>query len=307
MKCFHHTDMDGWCAAAIVAIKENSKNMSDFIEIDYEKKSWKDRENIIQELNKDEDIYIVDLSFDNNTVKYLKEICNKVGFDHVHWCDHHKTSIETMKKFPEIINHIKGILSDENSGAYLTWQYLMKSEQIPFVIKLVSDFDTFHLKLYPSSMQFKYCIESENKYYITDNCHPNNIYAWKMLIDSDQKVYECIEKGKIMMKYAFSDFERYRDKYCYESKIGDIPCVVINRQGTGSMIFGDLQSKYDYLITYVFNGDKYIYSIYSENKDPKIDCSLIAKQYGGGGHKGAAGFTSDKLLFKKVKEVEFNE
>lgn len=36
-------------------------------------------------------------------------------------------------------------------------------------------------------------------------------------------------------------------------------------------------------------------------KEYNIDCSKIAEKYGGGGHKGAAGFNSDKLLFKKIK------
>lgn len=42
-----------------------------------------------------------------------------------------------------------------------------------------------------------------------------------------------------------------------------------------------------------------IEAIYSSNKE--IDCSKIAESFGGGGHKGAAGFSSDELLFKKNK------
>ncbi len=38
--------------------------------------------------------------------------------------------------------------------------------------------------------------------------------------------------------------------------------------------------------------------MYTEN--PKIDVSLIAVKYGGGGHRGAAGFTVSEFLFKEV-------
>jgi len=42
-------------------------------------------------------------------------------------------------------------------------------------------------------------------------------------------------------------------------------------------------------------GKKWSYSVYSTK--PDIDCSAFAKRYGGGGHKGAAGFYSDSLIF----------
>jgi nanoRNase/pAp phosphatase (c-di-AMP/oligoRNAs hydrolase) len=44
-----------------------------------------------------------------------------------------------------------------------------------------------------------------------------------------------------------------------------------------------------------FDGDEWIISLYSRN----IDVSEIAKKYGGGGHKGAAGFHCKDLPFCK--------
>lgn len=42
---------------------------------------------------------------------------------------------------------------------------------------------------------------------------------------------------------------------------------------------------------------KWHVSLYNDNGE--VDCSKIAKTYGGGGHKGAAGFlTSDILLLQ---------
>lgn len=42
------------------------------------------------------------------------------------------------------------------------------------------------------------------------------------------------------------------------------------------------------MMPFVFTGKKWVFSIYSTH--PEIDCSVLAKKYGGGGHKGAAGF-----------------
>ena len=43
---------------------------------------------------------------------------------------------------------------------------------------------------------------------------------------------------------------------------------------------------------------KYHYSMYSH--DNVYDCGKYAESKGGGGHRGAAGFTSTELLFRKV-------
>ena len=48
-------------------------------------------------------------------------------------------------------------------------------------------------------------------------------------------------------------------------------------------------------ILFAFNGTDWTYSLRSST----IDCSKIALKYGGGGHKGAAGFRSNQLLIKK--------
>ena len=55
---------------------------------------------------------------------------------------------------------------------------------------------------------------------------------------------------------------------------------------------------YDLLMPFSFDGDEWIISLYSRN----IDVSEIAKKYGGGGHKGAAGFHCKELPFKKYIE-----
>lgn len=51
--------------------------------------------------------------------------------------------------------------------------------------------------------------------------------------------------------------------------------------------------KYDAFIAFAFNGKEWIVSMYSAS----VDVSAICKKYGGGGHKGAAGFHAMKLPF----------
>ena len=63
-------------------------------------------------------------------------------------------------------------------------------------------------------------------------------------------------------------------------------------------MFGDKLNEYDAVIPFFYINGKWKYSIFS-NKD-NIDCSQVAKTYDGGGHKGAAGWITDKLIFEEL-------
>ena len=51
-------------------------------------------------------------------------------------------------------------------------------------------------------------------------------------------------------------------------------------------------------MVWAYDGTNYQYSIYSQ--DSSVECNKIAEQYGGGGHKGAAGFKMAEMPFKKI-------
>ncbi len=59
---------------------------------------------------------------------------------------------------------------------------------------------------------------------------------------------------------------------------------------------GTVNKDYDIVFPFYFSGDNYTVSLYTK-KD--IDVSIIAKKYGGGGHKKSADFVCKKLPFIK--------
>jgi nanoRNase/pAp phosphatase (c-di-AMP/oligoRNAs hydrolase) len=60
-----------------------------------------------------------------------------------------------------------------------------------------------------------------------------------------------------------------------------------------SLGFGDAYYEYDAVMPwYMNNKGKYVHSIYA-NDDSEINCYEFVKQFGGGGHLHAAGFSSD--------------
>lgn len=302
MKCIYHNDMDGRCAAALIAYFTGYRNNADYIECDY-------RHFPIDEICDSEDVFIVDYSFTSNTVEYLKELiynkkCNVV------WIDHHKSSVDLNNGFDSYdyqsistnenlrpyhipnnlwIAKIPGIRSQSGSGAALTWRYFMEDAEPPMFVKYVDDYDRWIYKYGEDTIYFKLGLETVD----FDALDP----IWSELLDNTEKTDGLIAVGGIIKQHIDKDHEHYLSMYGYESKILDIPCYVVNRK-TNSWIFGDKINDYPVVIVWAFDGSLYSYSLYSN--DTEVDCAKIAESFGGGGHPGAAGFTSDKLLFTKT-------
>jgi hypothetical protein len=75
----------------------------------------------------------------------------------------------------------------------------------------------------------------------------------------------------------------------------DVTMILINKERFNPINFGiDYHADgYDVAGCFYFNGSKWSFSLYNDNG--KFDCSAICKTFGGGGHKGAAGFMLDDI------------
>lgn len=299
MKCFYHNDMDGRCAGALVrTLHHNTKiidarmeQKKDYIEVDY-----------TTPINSDiicpkETVYFVDYSFTEATKGLLLYLLNDLKCN-VIWIDHHTSSINLCKIYPEL-NEIPGIRDERYSGAMLTWFWFkgthlsdsleLNYDLAPYFVKLVDDYDCWKKELADSDF-FKLGIDaSKNNVFDVDS-------IWYELLADSTRVKDIIEIGKIIKKYIDEDNDYYRQSFSYDTLICGIPCLVVNKK-TNSWVFGEEYYNYPIVMVWVFDGEWYTYSIFSNRKD--IDCSKIAEYYGGGGHKGAAGFKSQTLLFKK--------
>ncbi len=281
MKCFYHNDLDGRCAGSIVAKYENNYNKENFYEVDYVMNLPLD---VIHE---NERVYFVDYSFKKDTIWQLEKVLEKTN--DVIWIDHHTSSLNLENELTWTKN-IKGIRRDKISGAGLTYMFFNNCEfdNCPIYVQLVSDYDCWIYKFEPDTTHFKIGIETQ-KYDALDD-------IWVFLAHDKNCLEDMISKGTLIKGYIDNDNTYYREHFAYESEIEGHKCLVVNKK-SNSWIFGERYNDYPLVMVWVFNGEKYTYSIFSSNKD--IDCSKIAEKFGGGGHKGAAGFSSTELLFKK--------
>jgi oligoribonuclease NrnB/cAMP/cGMP phosphodiesterase (DHH superfamily) len=294
IKCFYHNDLDGNLAGDIVAWFCDYYNKEDFFEVNY-------TDPLPLDTVKDGDeVWFVDYSFTENTCHVLRDLIARGCV--VVWIDHHKSSIELIDKYQDLKN-IAGIRSNLGCGALLTYIYtnklpvtILENEQelekvVPYFIRLVDDYDRWVFKYGDKTTYFKLGMDS-----VGYECSKP---IWNRISEDNRGIIlqAIINNGQTIKRYIDTSNAKYLNDYGYETEIRGLKCLAVNKK-TNSWIFGDKIKEYPICMVYCFNGEKYTYSIFSQ--DPNVDCASIAESYGGGGHKNAAGFSSDELLFKRV-------
>lgn len=286
MKCLHHTDADGKCAAYWVHKRYPIMNSEDFIMIDYGMNiDW------MSKIQKDEFVFIVDFSIEVEEMRKLLQITKNVI-----WIDHHITAI---KKYDGFEIEIKGLRVNGIAGCMLTWAYFnqMNDGRIPFnpkmcnkapwMTKYIHDHDVWKYEYTDETAHFKLGLDA-----IQDTNPLSSI--WDQLLQID-KVQEIIHNGIIIEHYRDAIGLRACKSNGFEYEIDGHKAFCLNNCFGGSEWFVDIIKQYDLVCAFSFIGEtkKWEYSLYSD----KIDTSKISVKFGGGGHPGASGFVSDRFIF----------
>ena len=109
-----------------------------------------------------------------------------------------------------------------------------------------------------------------------------------------------IARGKTAMAYSShvdADLVTHRS---YRLTWEGLNFIVLNTGRFNSLTFAALdkpETGHDALLGYMFNGKCWTVSLYHSKHRTDLDLSLIAVKHGGGGHRGACGFTCSKLPF----------
>lgn len=308
IRVFHHDDLDGYGAAAVIKYlllpKLGYDSDVEYIELNYNHATDKEKLAIVQP---EDEVYILDYSFGEDMYDSFIKLYNTVTNKRIVWIDHHKTSVEFKKNHSTEVDNISNLIVEGTSGAALTYMWVMNDTQeslhsaflesnLPMFLRYISDYDCWNKK-YIESDYFKLGMD------VSDY---RNLYStvWMNLFDSDSTnlskdnlVERIVYLGKVVKKYLDNDYAFVRRSIGYESELNGTKCFCVNSPGT-SWVFGDLISKYPMCVLYEHDGDEYAVSLYSEGE---VDCSAIAAAYGGGGHPGASGFRCKELPFKKIK------
>ena len=284
MKCFYHSaDLDGHCSGAIVKMAYPECEM---IGINYgDVFPW---ESI--PVGDGEQVFMVDFSLQPYTE--MRKL--NIQADPLVWIDHHKSAIEEHEEWLRSGNKpILGIQRSGTGACALVWEYLKQTLKspatLPTFVRLLAEYDVWDHSD-PRTLPFQYGMRQN-----TDT-RPDNQDFWHSLFDIEV-VDRITEDGRIILDYQKEQNTKYIKACAFETEIDGLKCIAVNRMLTNSQLFDSIwdSSKWDAMLTFGWRKGSWSVSLYSDR--PDIDVSQVAKDRGGGGHKGAAGFQCAELPF----------
>lgn len=229
-------------------------------------------------------VYIVDFSYPRDVLRKMIRDAESLLV-----IDHHKTAAAEL-------DYMKCCIFDmDHSGAFLTWQYLQQESLIhqaafnskwrgcgehwdspPQLVRYVEDRDLWKFEL-PHSRAINEYIRS----------FPMDVETFDQLAQTD--LLTKVECGERLVE-AISQMVDIHVSHAQPVRIGDHEVPGVNATVYQSEVAGRLAEGQRFAaVWFDIAGGKRVYSLRSEPNG--LDVSEIAKQFGGGGHKHAAGFT----------------
>lgn len=245
--------------------------------------------------------YVLDLSPD---------CLNYVNPSQLIWIDHHKTSIE---KWPA---DIPGYRIDGVAACRLAWQWFIAHESFdalqakprpnkedfvnrrvtePLAVRLAGEYDIWD-KRDPAAEVFQYGLSCQKE------IDWNALLSEEKFRDDGTPTYleDVILAGMNAQAYAQHVDASICNSLTWLMKWEGLTFLCVNHARFNSLLFAakDVpETGHDALLGFRFDGKSWMVSLYHSKHRTDLDLSEIAKKYGGGGHKGACGFTCAKLPF----------
>lgn len=294
---YHHKDFDGHASGAVLKRAYPDAQM-----VPYDYGEPFDIESVLH----GEKVIMADVSFPMDKMMQLAERCQ----GNFVWIDHHKSAIDDFTlRSKGIVPKMTAFLQVGIAACELCWKWCFPDKEVPFAIKLLGMYDTWRQNegnWEDEILPFQYGMRVEN--FTADN-FPEWCFG-----NSDDDIIEAhilIGIGNKILAYQKNQ-NIYNAQYAFEARLNiegtNFRAICINKAPHNSMSFDPVwdEEKYDVMVPFGFDGKSWAFSFYTTKEN--IDCSWIAKQFGGGGHKQAAGAKSDDL--RKVliipERVHFN-
>lgn len=232
-------------------------------------------------------VYVLDFSFPIDITKWL--IKNSAFFV---WLDHHKTAFEMWagderELYLDETEYTNIILDNSKSGAMLAWEYFHPSNELPIIIRHIDDRDRWKFNL-RGSKEIHASLQTEK---------PWTFEMWDALTSNDNYGALFSQGGAILK--AQTQQVASTASYSRKCQIGDATGLSVNTNVHISEVGHELAKKSGSfgLIWYLNADNRANCSLRSEGD---YDVSAIARRFGGGGHKNAAGFNCDVVTLLEM-------
>ncbi|MEK7566059.1 MAG: DHHA1 domain-containing protein [Patescibacteria group bacterium] len=258
----YHNDEDGF-AGAWVAWKK-FKNKAKYIAAGYSnppKNNFKNKE-----------IYLIDFCF--NSAESMKKLLK--NNKKVIVVDHHISA----KKLVEIST--ENCFDINHSGCVLAWKYFFPKKSVPKLLQHIEDMDLWKFK----KKNTREIIASLDTYEFKFSIWNKVVKA----LENHSSTKKYIDEGRAIVKYQDTLIKKLADGGI-EVKLDKKRAVSVNSPILISEIGNYIYSKKGKIgLVWSSENGKVRVSLRSQKG---VDVSKIAKNYGGGGHKQASGFSFD--------------
>jgi len=230
------------------------------------------------------------------------------------WIDHHKTAIEKFNAT------IPGYRIDGVAACRLAWQWFaahlineagLPSKQMfvdrkvpePLAVRLAGEYDIWDKRderadTFQYGLRSKELTEEDWKWLLT--IHDNMKQGEYALAKTGLAVDTLLQDGRLLQRYSQkldADLVNYKS-FLVEWEGLKFLCLNTGRFNSLTFAAKDvLETGHDALLGWTFTGKSNTVSLYHAKHRTELDLSAIAVKYGGGGHRGACGFTCEKLPF----------
>lgn len=194
--------------------------------------------------------------------------------------DHHKTAEANLKDIPDEYK----IFDMNHSGAYLTWKYFHPDEEVPDLILYIEDRDIW-----------KHSLPNTHEFFSKFKDIAFSFEEYNKLLEQTE-LNKVIEEGRIINEYDKKQMDWIMNHACCCLSIlpnGEIYNIVYLSSNLYKSDLGNkLLSKFphaDFSVIYSYDDYKKITLFSLRSCNDRTDVSMIAKLFGGGGHRNASG------------------
>jgi len=215
---------------------------------------------------KDKCVVVLDFSYDNATTKRM--IADARSFLVI---DHHKSAMVEL-------HDVSCTHFDMNhSGAMLSWKFFHPGKDAPRMIKHIEDRDLWKWEI-PYSKEFAAAFDMV----------PFDFEEFDKYLD-DSAVDDAQERGAYILAYSKTVISKIA-KNAHARKLHGKDVLVVNSPHWMSEIGNALSTRCDFAVIWYYDHSTRQVKVSLRAHHDDADVSEVAKKYGGGGHRKAAGF-----------------